>query len=186
MKCKWFLTPSRVLGLLVTLPVAAGLLACATPEAGHGGSMSSAGQDQMNTAWTNYVAAWNNHDPAAIASAFLPDGYINSPVTGGPARGEAITQYAGGTFSGFPDFKLEIVNRQQTDHGYADEWVMRGSWSGTFAGGPLKGVAPSGKPFVVYGSSFLEYENGKLKSENIYFDRMSLLAQIGALPPTMK
>jgi predicted ester cyclase len=116
----------------------------------------------------------------------LPDGYINSPVTGGPARGEAITQYAGGTFSGFPDFKLEIVNRQSNG-----PWVRRrvgdaGSWSGTFAGGPLKGVAPSGKPFVVHGSSFLEYENGKLKSENIYFDRMSLLAQIGALPPAMK
>ena len=148
--------------------------------------MSGSAKEQMNTAWTNYVAAWNNHDAAGVAGAFTPDGFINSPATGGPARGEAIAQYAGGTFAGFPDFKLEIVNRQSTEHGYADEWVIRGSWSGTFPGGPLKGVAPSGKPFVVHGSSFLEYENGKLKSEVLYFDQMSLLAQIGALPPAMK
>jgi predicted ester cyclase len=166
--------------------MATGLLACAAPDAQRDAATAGA-QQRMLDEWTKYVAAWNNHDPAGVAGAFSPDGYIDSPVTGGPARGDAIAQYAGGTFAGFPDFKLEIVNRQPMgDHGYADEWVMKGSWSGTFPGGPLKGVPPSGKPFVVHGSSILEYQNGKLISENVYFDRLSLLGQIGALPPGMK
>lgn len=68
-------------------------------------------QERLLTHWPNNVVAWSNHDPAGIAGAFLPEGYLRSPATGRLARGEAIAQYAGGTCAAFPDFRLEIVQR---------------------------------------------------------------------------
>jgi steroid delta-isomerase-like uncharacterized protein len=171
----------RFAWLLAYLAVA-GLSACATLRGEKDPSAPSADQQRMLDDSSKYIAAWNAHDVSSVASTFLPDGYLSSPATEGQARGEAIARYAAGTFAGFPDFKVEIVNRWPIGrHAIADEWVIRGTWTRFFPGGPLAGVTPSGKAFVVHGASILEWQDGQLKRDDAYFDQLSLLTQIGAL-----
>jgi hypothetical protein len=37
--------------------------------------------------------------------------------------------------------------------------------------------------FTVPGASFYEWENGKIKKYDAYYDQISFLTQIGAIPP---
>ncbi len=176
--------PGRRFARLLASVAVAGLSACAMLHTEKDPSAPSADQRQMFEDLSKYIAAWNAHDVSGVASTFLPDGYLSSPATEGQARGEAIARYAAGTFAGFPDIKVEIVNRWPIgNHAIADEWVIRGTWTRFFPGGPLAGVTPSGKAFVVRGASILEWQDDQLKRDDTYFDQLSLLTQIGALKP---
>lgn len=169
---------------LLAAAAVAGLSACGTLRGGNASSNLSAEQLQLFEDSSQYTAAWNAHDVGSVASTFLPDGYLSTPGTEGQARGEAIARYVAGTFTGFPDFKVEIVNRWPIgSHAVADEWVIRGTWTQYFPAGPLAGATPSGKAFVVHGASIREWQDDKLKREDVYYDRMSLLTQIGFLNP---
>ena len=83
-----------------------------------------------------------------------------------------------------PDCRVEVVSvASVNDHVLAEQWVFKGTWTKPFPGGPLAGVQPSGKSFVLPGSSFIEIRDGKIVSDTVYFDNLSFLTQIGVIQP---
>ncbi len=84
----------------------------------------------------------------------------------------------------FPDLKLVVVSIAWTSqNAMVDRWTLTGTWTEPFLSGPLNGVKPTGRPFTIEGASFYEWEGGKIKRYENYYDRLSLLGQIGALAP---
>lgn len=169
---------------LALVAVIAALSACA----GTGGSQSAAGESRQRAMaeWAKFKEAWNNHDPAGIAGAFQAGGIYNNPSAGGPLTGPAIAQFTGALFTGVPDFKVQTVSSHFVNENLmAVRWVITGTWTQPFPRGPLAGATPTGKSFSVPGASFYEWSDGKIKRYDAYFDRMSLLTQIGAIqvPP---
>lgn len=83
------------------------------------------------------------------------------------------------TLAAFPDFHLE------TERVVGDESVAFISWrsTGTFSGGPFQGIEPNGKRVELRGCDRMEFENGKLVSNTVYYDSMSFARQIGMMPP---
>jgi steroid delta-isomerase-like uncharacterized protein len=134
-----------------------------------------------------YFAAWNAHDPEAVAAAFAEGGtYTDPTVTGAPLCGPALAEHARALFAGFPDLSFEILGAQPGDGG-ADgavvaRWVMRGTNTG-----PLRGLAPTGRPVALAGVDVITVTGGKIGSVEGYFDRQTLSEQLGlqmrALPP---
>ena len=63
--------------------------------------------------------------------------------------------------------------------------VQEITWQGTHSG-PLSlpggTIPPSGKCQITRTSLVLVFEDGKVKESRIYFDMLSLLQQIGAIP----
>jgi steroid delta-isomerase-like uncharacterized protein len=59
------------------------------------------------------------------------------------------------------------------------------TWSGTHTGplaGPGGAIPASGKHVSIPAAAVLRFEGEKLKEEHMYFDLMTLLQQIGAMP----
>jgi len=56
----------------------------------------------------------------------------------------------------------------------AAEWLMKGTNSGPFAGGP-----PPGKSVALPGADFLTVDGDKISSIKGYFDRRTLVEQLG-------
>jgi steroid delta-isomerase-like uncharacterized protein len=96
------------------------------------------------------------------------------PVTGGPLTGTAIGSYAGGLFDSFPDLGFEIVSNAETASGVVLEWMMRGTNTGSFHGLP-----PTGARIAQPGIDVIRVRDNKLASVMGYFDRQTLLEQLG-------
>lgn len=127
--------------------------------------------------------AFNNKDWTAFEARHNDDVISYSPMTPEPAKGiKAHKEAVQGMYEAFPD--LEMKNDNKFGQG---EWVFA---SYTFTGthkGPLQGpggktIPPTNKPVKIPLGTALRFENGKIAEEHIYFDRLSMLAQLGINP----
>ena len=122
-----------------------------------------------------YFDAWNLQDPAEIAATFAPGGTYNDPTTGQPLSGQAIVEYTSGLFTAFPDLSFEIVSAGVTGDGTVGaQWLMRGTNSGSFGGGP-----PTGQMVELPGADFIAVDGDKIRSVQGYFDQRTLVEQLG-------
>lgn len=164
----------------LSAPIAGGLLVligCATP-----GGSSTAADDSMMDAFQEYKTAWNNHDVPTLVDFYGKNGMYTNPGTG-KLSGKAFGQWAGALFTAIPNFKVKVVSADPVDADtLAEQWVMTGTWSKPFPGGPLAGAKPSGKSFTVPGASFIDWNGGKIVSDNTYYDQMAFLTQLGVIP----
>jgi len=162
-------------------PAAGGLLVllgCATP----GGSLTAADNSMMQD-FRAYKAAWNNHDVPALVAYFGENGTYTNPGTG-KLSGKAFGQWVGALFTAIPDFKVKVVSADPLDEDtLAEQWVITGTWTKPFPGGPLAGKKPTGMSFTVPGAEFQDWSDGTIESVNAYYDQMALLTQIGVIPP---
>ena len=80
-----------------------------------------------------------------------------------------------------PDVKGTVTNGLAT----GSTVVLEVTWKGTHTG-PLKGpkgtLPPSGKPQTTRASWVMNFDGGKIKESRHYFDMLSFMQQIGALP----
>jgi steroid delta-isomerase-like uncharacterized protein len=152
--------------------------ACASP----GGGATNQGATDIMSLYGNFKAAWNRHDAKAIAAMFHPIGTYSSPQTGQPLPPPGIEQYTGGLFAAIPDFHVDVVSATPIGpNTIAEQWVVKGTWTQPFQGGPLAGAKPSGKSFTLPGAGFLQFKDGKIASDTAYFDQMGLLTQLGVI-----
>jgi predicted ester cyclase len=90
---------------------------------------------------------------------------------------DAIRGFYSELFRGFPDFWLDVRQR----HVAQDSVVVEGILGGTQTG-EWMGIQPTGKtveaPFCAI---FTFTDDGRLKSETVYNDRLSLLSQLGVI-----
>ena len=122
-------------------------------------------------------AAWNAHDPGAVASVFAEHAIVCEAGRGEVARGrEAIRARAAALIAAFPDFHLERIELVIDGDRHADRWVMTGTHAGDFFG-----IPPSGRHVRIEGATFTRLDAEGWVIEDIHFsDTMSLLGQIGA------
>ena len=154
-----------------------GLGACAAT----GGSTPTDSEAALMQNFTNYKAAWNRHDVSALTGYFQQNGTLYSPDVN-TVSGPALTGYLQGLFTAIPDFKVELKTANFIgNQSIADQWVIKGTWTQPFPGGPLAGAKPTGKSFAVPGSGFYEWKDGKIVSGTHYFDQLSFLTQIGVI-----
>ncbi|MGE3909286.1 MAG: ester cyclase [Chloroflexota bacterium] len=122
-----------------------------------------------------YFDAWNRRDAEAIAANFAPGGTYNDPTTDGDLTGNAIAEYASGLFGAYPDLSFEIVsNTPAGPNQAAAQWIMRGTNTGSYGGGP-----PTGKTVELPGADFIAVSGNAVQSVRGYFDRRTIVDQLG-------
>ena len=121
-------------------------------------------------------AAWNAHDPDAVAAVFAEDAVVRE--VGNPLESHgrtAIRARAAALFIAFPDFTLERITLVVDGDRHADRWVMTGTHRGE-----LFGMPPTGRTVRVEGATFTRMGPDGLVVEDVHLsDLAGLMAQLG-------
>ena len=127
-----------------------------------------------------HLRAENRHDVDAIMNTFAHNGVLifNGVSIADRDRIRALHEELGfGEGGGFSDLTIEEKERYVSDRAIILEQVVRGRHTGLWQGVPATGRKVELAVSTVYKFD----EEGKLSSENVYFDTGGLLKQLGVL-----
>src|SRR5688500_14624086 len=127
----------------------------------------------------SYFDAVIARDAEAMAQHWSPEG-IEEILPVGIFRGpDEVKAYFTELFTAIPDFEMTIDRTLVQDQNVMVQWRA----SGTFSGGPLMGIDPTGRRIELRGLDWVEVE-GELVTRNTAFaDGAALARGMGLLPP---
>ncbi len=144
-------------------------------------------QEVLQALWEEHLGyEFGTHSTEDALATMVEDAYVNHiPVmTGGvgkPAVGEFYSKYFIPQIP--PDLELIPISRTIGTDQLVDEMVAKFThtiqmdWM-------LPGVAPTGKRVEVPVVAIIQFRDGKLAHEHIYWDQASVLVQLGLLAPS--
>lgn len=114
----------------------------------------------------------------AMAELDHPD-VVDDFVAIGEFRGiPAVRAFFDELFAAFPDFVIEVVQLTAD----AERAVVQWRATGTFTGAPFQGIHATGRAVELRGCDVMRIEDGRLRSNTIYYDGLGFARQIGMLP----
>jgi steroid delta-isomerase-like uncharacterized protein len=122
--------------------------------------------------------AFNQGTLAVVDELFAPEGVTHSVAWGMPHNREGLKQLIALFRSAFPDLHCTVEDEISAGDKLAAHWTMRGTHTGLFLGN-----RPTNRPIVVHGISFARTENGQVAEDWTLIDQMSILQQLGIVPP---
>ncbi len=123
------------------------------------------------------LSATDAHDLDAVRTFYKPDGHILAP--GVELRGDdQIISWYQVFVTAFPDIKHEIRATTQENATCVIQARATGTHTGPLAS-PGGDIPPTGKSFVLDYVEVARFEDGRIKSEEYYWDNQSFLTQLG-------
>ena len=123
------------------------------------------------------VNEFHNKKNTAILSEFLDDNYIrymnDVKIVSNPKElADAMNVF----FTGFPDFHIKLLHKSPVfNNTQFLHWEMTGTNTGEFDGTPA-----TGKKVKVTGLSRVHFNGeGKMDEENVFYDQLALMQQLG-------
>jgi len=141
----------------------------------------------------NLERLWETHcryefetrDVDATMSTMVEEPYVNHvPTMTGGVGHDDLKRFYKYHFIGVnpPDFRLTPVSRTIGADRLVDEFILQFTHT-TEIDWMLPGIAPTGREVSVPTVAIVEFKDGKLAHEHIYWDQASVLVQIGKLDP---
>ena len=122
-----------------------------------------------------YFDALNRRDYEGVAASFSDDCEFVSVASGVRFRGTESMLHGLREFAeAFPDWTVEVANVVASGPSIATEWKTTGTHEGVF-----RGELPTGIRFRREGCSIAEVEGGRIVRYRDYYDRSTLLEQLG-------
>jgi len=138
----------------------------------------------LTAVWDAHVAAEFEHKDADAAVATMTDDtyLLHVPVaTGGRGRDEVRRFYADLFIPSWPDDTAVVTGSRTMDgERIVDELLVSGTHDRRMPYW-LPGIEPTGRRFEVPHVAVVEFREGRIASEHIYWDQASLLVQLGLL-----
>jgi steroid delta-isomerase-like uncharacterized protein len=85
-------------------------------------------------------------------------------------------------FDALPDLHLDVEEVVVAGIPGRERATVRWRMTGTFSGGPLMGIAPTGHHIQLRGMDLIEIEDGRIAGNVIYYDGLAFARQVGMLP----
>lgn len=125
---------------------------------------------------------WNTGNPDVARQLYGDNAERYDPNRQEATRGpEEIGRYVAEIRTGYPDFKLEINEAIAEGDRLAIDWTVTGTHKGEFLGIPA-----TGKRINIRGMSLERIESGKIVEDRVYFDRLTMLQQLGVPPESLE
>lgn len=124
---------------------------------------------------------FNLHDAAAFVAFYTQDATCYDPYYEQPLKGrEALLRDVADFFQGFPDLKGKIVgNILLGENTAAFEVELTGTHKGILPS-PNGPIHPTNRSIRLTMARFVQFaKDGQIKSDNRYYDTMSIMAQLG-------
>jgi steroid delta-isomerase-like uncharacterized protein len=123
-----------------------------------------------------HVRRENAHDLPGIMATFGPQAsYDDEPWDEHRDGREAVQDYYKDLLKALPDVRIDVRNEIATDEGVVLEVVVSGTHMGSWRGLPATGRRVEFALCALYSFD----QTGKLAGERIYYDRASVLRQVG-------
>ena len=143
-------------------------------------------QQLLNDLWEEHIRdEFSTRDTEATLDTMVPDAYVNHvPVlTGGVGRGQLQEFYSRHFIPRMPpDTQIVPLSRTIGHQRLVDEMIFRFTHT-VEMDWMLPGIAPTGKVVECGLVVIVNFRDGKLASEHIYWDQASVLVQLGLLDP---
>jgi len=143
-------------------------------------------QQFLNDLWEEHIRdEFTTRDTTATLDTMVPDAYVNHvPVlTGGVGHDQLHEFYSRHFIPRMPpDTQIIPISRTIGAQRLVDEMIFR--FTHTVVMDWMRpGVAPTGKAVECGLVVIVDFRDGKLASEHIYWDQASVLVQLGLLDP---
>jgi predicted ester cyclase len=127
----------------------------------------------------SYFDAVIARDPDAMAEHWAEEG-LEEILPVGIFRGpEEVKAWFSELFAAIPDFEMTLDRVLAHDDDVLVQWRA----AGTFTGGPLMGVDPTGRRIELRGLDWLEVEGDRIVRNTAFADGAALARGMGLLPP---
>ena len=126
-----------------------------------------------------YFDAITRHDIDAAVAMWKPGGRENVRSQVDTTAPEGVRAFLSGLIEAFPDFGFTIVETTVQDDRAAVRWEVHA----TFTGDRFQGVAATGAPIFLEGVDVLIVRDGLIVENNAFADGLSLVRQLGLMPP---
>jgi steroid delta-isomerase-like uncharacterized protein len=121
----------------------------------------------------------NDHDSNAAECFFAPDFVEHIPAPGQGQGSEGMRRWLEEVyFPAFPDVHWTVEEQVAEEDKVLTRFVWRGTHRGEFAG-----IPPTDKQVEVWGMVLDHIVDGKLVESRILQDTLSMLQQMGVMPP---
>lgn len=122
--------------------------------------------------------AFNQGNLAIVDELVAPDSISHHMSWGMPANRMGLKQLIAMFRTAFPDLSCTVDDEINQGDKVAAHWTMRGTHKGLFLGN-----SPTNKSIVVQGLIYARIENGQVIENWTLIDQMSILQQLGLVPP---
>jgi steroid delta-isomerase-like uncharacterized protein len=125
-----------------------------------------------------HVRAEISHDLDSLVATFGDRPFWDDRAANERHDGrDGVRTYYAELFAGFPDFGFDVERRHVAEDAVILEVTVRGTHTGTW-----KGIAPTRRrvEFPVC-AVFTFDETDRIEAETVYFDRMTVLSQLGVM-----
>ena len=128
-----------------------------------------------------YVERYNAGDLDACMELYADDAvqWMHDGVFEGR---DAIRARLGRDLDACPDARYVVESFVEDGDRFADEWTFTGTNTGPFRLPDGTEVPATGKPVEIKGMELVEVRDGKIVVDNLYYDFMAAVAQLGLVP----
>jgi steroid delta-isomerase-like uncharacterized protein len=95
---------------------------------------------------------------------------------------DAIRNRLARDLDAFADAKYVVESFVEDGDRFADEWTFTGTNTGPFRLPDGSEVPATGKPVEIRGMELVEVRDGKIVVDNLYYDFMAAVVQLGLVP----
>lgn len=129
----------------------------------------------------HYVERYNAGDLDGVMALYADDAVQGMPD--GTFKGrEAIRDRLAMELAACPDVVHSVRSFVSDGDFFADEWTFAGTQTGPFVMPDGTEVPPTGKRLEVKGMEVVALRDGKIVLNTLYYDMLSVVAQMGLLP----
>jgi steroid delta-isomerase-like uncharacterized protein len=129
----------------------------------------------------SYVERYNAGDLASCMALYAED--ASQRMHDGVFEGvEEIRARLARDLEAFPDATYVVDSFFAAGDTFADEWTFTGTNTGPLRLPDGAVIPPTGRPVAIKGMEYVEVRDGKIVVDNLYYDFMSAVAQLGLIP----
>jgi predicted ester cyclase len=140
--------------------------------------------DQENVKLANlFFDGWNAGDLSKARQYESADFMVESPGSPTPMNGNQSMAYNQNLMTAFPGAKFVILFNVSQGEYVVTHWRITGTNTGPLMSPSGQAIPPTGKTSTLMGSTTTQIKNGKYVHAWNFWDMMSLIGQLGLLPP---
>lgn len=123
--------------------------------------------------------AWNQRDFDFVSDSMTPDAQLLVGATGDSYTGpKGVRRYNAMWADAFPDGEIAVERLIPSGDNLIVEFTEHGTHTGTWSA-PTGSIPATGHSVTLDVCDVLEFDHGKVRQQRTYFDRYSLMEQLG-------
>jgi steroid delta-isomerase-like uncharacterized protein len=128
------------------------------------------------------VAVYNDGNLDGYVDLYTDDAILATPEGTFKGKDELRGRFAR-ELSALSDFRFDVISYVETGDTFADEFIFAGTHTGPLLMPDGTELPATGRRIEVRGMEMVQVRDGRMAVDNLYYDNVAVLAQLGLLPP---